>query len=265
MCLILFAWQVDLERPLILAANRDEFYQRPTATLAQWQDLPVIAGQDLQEGGTWLGITPSGRFAAVTNYRQASEMGQRYPISRGELCRRFLSSETPIEQFLSSLEIEAQNIGGFNLLLSDGKQMAYASNRFGAETGNPYYQSKMCLEPGVYGLSNHRLNSPWPKVTTGIAELQQQVSKVQNDLQLSQALFEILENQIQADDSLLPDTGIGLEKERFLAPRMIASSTEYGTRASTVLIKSQDGIQTLIEQSYAALSKKQIKNIFCTS
>lgn len=265
MCLILFAWQVDAERPLILAANRDEFYQRPTAPLSQWQQSPIIAGQDLQEGGTWLGITAEGRFAAVTNYRQADEMGKTYPISRGELCKRFLSSQISIEQFLSELKTDALQIGGFNLLLSDGQQMAYASNRFSAETGQPHYQVQTHLAAGVYGLSNHRLNSPWPKVITGKTALHQCIQGIDNDLLLSQQLFSILENQTIADDEHLPDTGIGIDKERFLAPRMIASSTEYGTRASTVLITRQNGIQSIFEQSYAALGKKQIKNIFCTA
>lgn len=265
MCLILFAWQMNPERPLILAANRDEFYQRPTAALSKWQNAPLIAGRDLLEGGTWLGITASGRFAAVTNYRQASEMGKRYPISRGALCRDFLSHHSSIDDFLLQLEKDAFNIGGFNLLLSDGQRMAYASNRFNAESGKPCYQTQPQLPPGIYGLSNHLLNSPWPKVTTGITTLTQQLAQpIDNDHSLSHQLFEMLSSQALDDDALLPDTGIGIEKERFLAPRMIASSTEYGTRASTVLIKSQDGTQTLIEQSYTQLGLKQGKQIICT-
>ncbi|WP_028299725.1 NRDE family protein [Oceanospirillum beijerinckii] len=246
MCLILFSWQQDSERPLIVTANRDEFYHRETSALTLWPNSPVVAGRDLQAGGTWMGITTSGRFAAVTNYRRPADMTQTFPLSRGQLCQDFLQQDWSVKAFLEQLSSSAMDAGGFNLLVSDGEQLGYASNRFQDQRGYDHYRYNSQLEPGIYGLSNHLLDTPWPKVTQGKQALAEKLHDNANE----DELLSILENTLVADDNLLPDTGIGLERERFLAPRFIASSTEYGTRASSLLIRYRSGAQSFIEQSW---------------
>lgn len=255
MCLILFSWQQDSERPLIVTANRDEFYHRETAAFAPWKDSSVVAGQDLQAGGTWMGITTSGRFAAVTNYRRPTDMGRTFPLSRGQLCQDFLHKELSVETFLDQLQTSAMDAGGFNLLVSDGQQIGYASNRFQDKQGRDHYHYHSKLEPGIYGLSNHLLDTPWPKVEQGKQALAEKLRNNANE----DELLSILENPLVADDYLLPDTGIGLERERFLAPRFIATSTEYGTRASSLFIRYRSGAQSFIEQSWQPLGTKAVR------
>lgn len=252
MCLILFAWQQDPERPLIVTANRDEFYHRKTAILAPWENSPIIAGQDLQAGGTWMGITAQGRFAAVTNYRRPADMHKTFPLSRGQLCQDFLQQEISVDDFLHQLDHSAMDAGGFNLLVSDGNQLGYASNRFQNDRQQDLYRYQSQLQPGIYGLSNELLDSPWPKVEAGKQALAKKLLENPNE----DELLAILENRFVADDHLLPNTGIGMERERFLAPRFIATSDEYGTRASTLLIRYTSGAQSFIEQSWLPLGSK---------
>lgn len=252
MCLILFSWQPDAEHPLIVTANRDEFYQRPTRHLDFWPASPIVAGRDELAGGTWLGITRSGRFAAVTNYRQASDMTNTYSLSRGKLCQDFLEDRISTAQYLQQISKDAMQCGGFNLLVSDGKTLGYASNRFGAEQGNPFYQAELALAPGVYGLSNHRLDTPWPKVRRSKQALQRclQHFRASGNLLPESHFLQVVSDASQAIDAELPDTGIGLDKERFLSSSFIGSSLDYGTRASTILIRDRNGRQTLMEQTW---------------
>lgn len=252
MCLILFSWQASPNYPLVVAANRDEFYQRPTTHLTRWRSSPVIAGRDLQAGGTWMGITEEGRFAAVTNYRQASDMHNRYPLSRGKLCQDFLEGTMTPEVFLQKIASNAMGIGGFNLLVSDGKTLGYGCNRFGAESGTAYYDFDANLPAGVYGLSNHRLDTPWPKVRHSkqlMKAFMEKQATSQHPLNENHFLA-VVADESEAADHHLPDTGIGLHKERFLSPAFIRSSLDYGTRASTILIRHHSGQQTMIEQTW---------------
>jgi uncharacterized protein with NRDE domain len=223
MCLILIAYQVHPRYPLILAANRDEFYQRPTAAAAFWPDAPhILGGRDLVHQGTWLGVTRSGRFAALTNYRDPHAAKRNAP-SRGGLVSGFLQSETRPEDFLERLRSEASKYNGFNLLFGDQAGLCCFSNKSG---------EAVRLTPGIHGLSNHLLDTSWPKVVRGKESLAQ---VVRSDEFLREDLFAILADRTQASDELLPETGVGLMRERMLSSIFIASE-RYGTRSSTVLL-----------------------------
>jgi len=250
MCLILFAWQPEAEYPLVVVANRDEFYQRATQTLAPWPGSPIVAGRDLQAGGTWMGVTPEGRFAAVTNYRRPQDMGKAFSISRGSLCQDYLESDLSPEDYLRKIGPDAMKAGGFNLIIGTRTQLAYGTNRYPGKKDEPEWHCQSALQAGIYGLSNERLNSPWPKALSGQKKLKQQLQQPLSE----KGLLSIVQDTFIADDQLLPDTGIGLEKERFLAPAFIISSETYGTRASTLLIRDQAGNQTLVEQSWHPLA-----------
>jgi len=163
MCLLIFAHRVASEYPLLVAANRDEFHARPTAVSDFWADSPqLLAGRDLLQGGTWMGITRGGRFAAVTNFRDPSRTAPA-PRSRGELPLAFLTGSQDPQTFLRDIAGEAQEYAGFNLLAGDRESLWYFSN---SDAADP-----RCLPPGVYGLSNARLDTPWPKVELGKANL----------------------------------------------------------------------------------------------
>jgi uncharacterized protein with NRDE domain len=232
MCLILFAYDAHPRYKLILAANRDEFYARPTATAAFWTDAPdVLAGRDRVAGGTWLGVTRDGRFAAVTNYRKpGAPRGSR---SRGHLVSDFLRGELSARDYLQSIETNADEFSGFNLLVGqfgvEEMELSYFSNRAARIVD---------LSPGIYGLSNHLLDTPWHKVVAGKRELTGIVS--QNEEIEAEMLYEILKNDAQAADEDLPETGVGLELERILSPAFIKTEI-YGTRSSTVLLAGSDG------------------------
>ena len=222
MCLIVFELSEDPARGLLLAANRDEFYDRPTLAAAAWEEAPeIFAGRDLVGGGTWLGISESRRFAAVTNYRDPkAPKGTR---SRGELVSGFLASGISTRDYLDTIASAADEFSGFNLIVgevgSDGVEAAYFSNREGVIRH---------LGPGVYGLSNHLLDTPWPKLRRAKAMFSSISADDDN------ALFELLSDRTLARDDELPDTGIGLERERLLSPIFIATPG-YGTRCSTVV------------------------------
>lgn len=240
MCLILLALDSHPDYSLIVAANRDEFYERPTAPAAFWSDAPtVLAGRDLQAGGTWLGIDCRGRFAAVTNYRQ----GQREPTaprSRGQLVRDFLTSGIDAEEYMRTVERDSESYNGFNLLAGDSGRLGYFSNREGI--------TRM-LSPGVYGLSNHLLDTAWPKVVSGKTALDVHVRN--GEPELIESLLALLFDRTRPADHLLPSTGVGEEWERLLASAFIASDV-YGTRSSTVVLVGYNGIVTFVERTFAA-------------
>ncbi|MGJ7919881.1 NRDE family protein [Neobacillus sp. LXY-4] len=232
MCLILFAYKIDPEFKLVVAANRDEFYERPTASVHFWQDHPhILAGRDLKQLGTWIGITTTGRFAALTNYRDPSEVteGKR---SRGELVGDFLKEDnTDPEVYLEKVTKNKDKYPGFNLLIGDKNDLYYYSNK-----SNEVKK----LEPGIYGLSNHLLNTDWPKVKRGIVGLEQIIN--QRDAEtMDERLLNLLQNADPAPDESLPKTGVSLEWERVLSP-MFIKSEGYGTRSSTVLKMTNDYI-----------------------
>ena len=239
MCLILFAYRQHERYRLILAANRDEFYGRPTASAAFWGDAPdLLAGRDLKSGGTWLGVTRAGRFAAITNYREPDVRLEGAP-SRGELVAGFLQSDDAPQAYLDRLAPSADRYNGFNLIVGDAEETGYFSNREGAVR---------MLGPGVYGLSNHLLDTPWPKVEQGKTLLEEHLSRDEID---AGALLVALNNPTQAPDAALPDTGVGLAWERALSPLFI-QSPDYGTRASTVLLIRHDGEVTFAERTFQA-------------
>ncbi len=224
MCVIYFAFDQHPDHPLILLANRDEFYERPSVAAACWPDSPdIYAGRDLTAGGTWLGVTKSGRFAAVTNYRDPnSPPGTR---SRGHLVAEFLKSKLSAREYLAAVQNHRDAYSGFNLIvgeIGERHEVFYYSNR-----GEGIRE----LSAGTYGLSNHLLDTPWPKVVKGKSQL----TELLRSHQISdQDLFDVLSDESLASDKDLPSTGIPYEAEKALSPIFI-KTTDYGTRCSTVL------------------------------
>jgi uncharacterized protein with NRDE domain len=230
MCLILFAYKVHPKYKLIVAANRDEAYARETAPAHFWEETPeLLAGRDLEKMGTWMGVTASGRFAALTNYRDPGEQtaGKK---TRGELVADFLKGTDNPRPYLLELTNRHHEYPGYNLLAGNTEELYYYSNR-----GGPLQK----VEPGVHGVSNHLLNTDWPKVERGKAGLASIISKEQPDL--VNMLFEHLENTDPAPDHLLPSTGVSLEWERLLSS-MFIKSEGYGTRSSTVILMNESEI-----------------------
>ena len=234
MCLIVLAWRPGHAQPLLLAANRDEFYARPSQPLGEWPDAPgLFAGRDLEAGGTWLGIGPGGRFAALTNIRDPGQAaGTR---SRGKLPVYFLRGELSALDFLQRLEGQCGQYSGFNLLCGDARQLCHFSS---------LERRARVLPGGIYGLSNAGLDTPWPKLQRAKAALAARLHDPRPD-----RLLELLADPTQAADSQLPQTGIGLAGERLLSSVFIASPS-YGTRASSVLIIDAEGNRLLIERSF---------------
>lgn len=235
MCLILVAWQVHPAYPLVVAANRDEFRARPTAVAVRWPDAPhVVAGRDLEAGGTWLGVTDAGRFAAVTNVREPGK--PQGPQSRGRLTQEFLTGTATPAEFSGGIQDDAYS--GFNLLVADGRTLCYRSNRDGAARALP---------AGIYGVSNHLLDTPWPKLTTAKARFAVALDSLPDE----SPFFELLADDEIVPDAHLPATGVSLEWERRLSA-VFVHSPDYGTRASTLLLRRADGSGVLRERSFDA-------------
>lgn len=241
MCLILFAFQAQAELPLVVAANRDEHFARPTQLAQFWQDSPnILAGRDLEAGGTWLGTSRDGRFAAITNLRGATNpIGD---LSRGQLPAVFLNSTQSSLSFAEHISATAHRYSGFNLLLFDGKELVYCNNHLQSEHNSP-----SILTPGIYGLSNGGLNDAWPKIETGKQGLHQWLA---NSEQNPEPLLDLLRNEEAYPDHLLPDTGVSSELERQLSPLFISASHHgYGTCNSTAVIMRKDHT-TFCERSF---------------
>jgi uncharacterized protein with NRDE domain len=238
MCLILLATRAHPRFPLIVAANRDEAYARPAASAAFWSDHHgIYGGRDLEHGGTWLAVATSGRFAAITNYRQ----GQRFDdarLSRGGLARDYLAGNDEPERYLEALEAHRSDYRGFSLLAGTLHALFFYSNRA---------QGVQPIPPGVHGLSNRLLNEPWPKVLNGIAVLSSLLGS--DETEIVDRLFELLADRTPAPDHLLPSTGIGRERERALSAAFVAAET-YGTRASTVIVAGADGDTLYSERTF---------------
>lgn len=238
MCLILFAYQCHPRYRLVLAANRDEFYDRPTAPLDFWTDHPqVLAGRDLAQLGTWLGVTRQGRLAAITNYRDPANIKPDAP-SRGHLVSDFLTGTLAPWEYLQLLRSSAERYNGYNLLVGDVEGLFYFSNR-----GGP----PIPLHPGIYAISNHLLDTDWPKTRRGKQKLAQVLSKDPN--LSSEDLFSLLHDQALAPDNQLPETGVSKEWEKMLSAIFITSS-HYGTRSSSVLLIEMDGGVRFEERSW---------------
>ncbi|MBD9586506.1 NRDE family protein [Pseudomonas sp. PDM03] len=234
MCLIVFAWRPGHAQPLIVAANRDEFYARPSLPLAQWPEAPhVYAGRDLEAGGTWLGVGANGRFAALTNIRDPHQPAARK--SRGELVARFLSGDMPIDDYLDDVVGRSIEYAGFNLLIGNANELWHFNAR---------ELEAVLLPAGVYGLSNAGLDTPWPKLLKARAALEAVLEDPQPE-----ALLALLSDSQTAPFAELPDTGVGLATESLLSSVFIASQS-YGTRASTALIVQADGTRLMVERSF---------------
>ncbi|MFT6094853.1 MAG: hypothetical protein ACJA2Q_002760 [Pseudohongiellaceae bacterium] len=247
MCLILFAHQVHPNYRLVLAANRDELFARPTQQANFWRDesqsTEVLAGRDLQAGGTWLGLSKSGRFAAVTNIRDPSRTEKKLK-SRGELTLNFLKQNESAKDYAESLAEQFDQFAGYNLLIGDESALYYVNN---------FEKIIKLLEPGYYGLSNGVLNGSWPKITNGKIALKQ---LLESDAELTtDALINIMASKVQAPDTQLPDTGIPIELERTLSSMFIENpERQYGTLCSTALITNVNGETRFSEQNYSSLS-----------
>jgi uncharacterized protein with NRDE domain len=244
MCLILLAYRIHPDYPLIVAANRDEFYSRPTQAAGFWHDHPdLLAGRDLQAGGTWMGITRQGRLAAITNVRE-QELPNPALRSRGELTTNFLSGEELPEAYLQQTHQKHQQYAGFNLLVGDIDNLWFYSNRA---------HSISALKAGIYGISNGGFDEHWPKVAKGKQLLTKALANQPNP----KDLFALLRNNEQAPDHQLPETGMGTDIERWLSPLFIHSEN-YGTRCSTVITLKKNRLLDFFEQSYLANTEKSI-------
>lgn len=242
MCLIIFAYKSHPKYSLILAANRDEFYSRPTAIANFWEDAPqILAGRDLVAGGTWLGITKKGRFATITNYREPfAESGIK---SRGLLTKDFLEGQDYSENYLRKIEAGKNDYSGFNLLVGDFSQEQNEIFYFSNRDANGIRK----LSSGIYGLSNHLLDTNWHKVElskkrfTSVIESSEKFS--------SDDLFEVLADTLPAFDEKLPVTGVGIERERILSSPFIKTDI-YGTRTSTILTIDYGNQVNFVEKTF---------------
>jgi uncharacterized protein with NRDE domain len=237
MCLILFSYRTHPSFKLILAANRDEFYARPSEPPAFWKEAPnLLSGRDLVAGGAWLGITRSGRLAAITNYRNPASVMKNAP-SRGKLVRDYLMGEEPPLEYLLQVQREAEKYNGFNLLIGDTEALFWYSNRSG---------SPLEISPGIYGISNRLLDTDWPKVVRG-KELLVPIFSESNPS--PEELFRVLRDETAAPDGMLPSTGVTLELERMLSPIFIRSPA-YGTRSSTLLFIGNDDHVVFLDRTF---------------
>jgi uncharacterized protein with NRDE domain len=223
---------------LIVAANREEAYDRPTAAAAFWDDAPnVLAGRDLLQGGTWLGVTRQGRFAALTNFRSVEANRSDGP-SRGGLVSEFLRGNQTPSDYLAGVVDNGRLYNGFSLIVGDGSEFRYYSNQ--------EHQPRQ-LVSSLYGVSNHLLDTPWPKLVQGKQELNRLLLAANEPT--PDQLFAILADSTMADDNELPDTGIGIDNERLLSP-LFVNAGNYGTRSSTVVLIDKTGNVTFIERTF---------------
>ena len=249
MCLLLLSYKTHPNYKLILAANRDEFYDRPAAPLQNWEDHPeLFAGRDLKENGTWLGITKKDRIAAITNYRDMSKINYNAP-TRGKLVTDFLLNEVTPEKYTSLLIENADIYNGYNLIYGSTEELFYFSN---------ISKEPVKLPGGIYGLSNHLLNSPWPKVIKS--------KKIFSDLvnesyPSKDKLFDLLKDDEIYPDETLPETGLGKELERMVSP-IFTVTEKYGTRCSSVIFADYDNNIEFTEKSYNNKTKEWITASF---
>ena len=237
MCVLFVANKVCKQYPLIIIANRDEFHRRPTAKLARWPDSTITAGQDLEANGTWLGVSQSGKIAALTNVRGSQFLKPSAP-TRGELVTQYLNYQDSDDNFGQQLQQRAQQYSGFNLLYGTQQQL-FAFNNI---------QNKIePLNKGFHGLSNAALNDNWPKVQRGVSQLETYLDH--NESVQASELVTLMKNVEPAPDLQLPNTGVGIELERFLSPIFIVGD-DYGTRCSSILLFDQQQRLTFVEYSY---------------
>lgn len=243
MCLAVFAYRMHPEFDLIFAANRDEFYERPSRPAQYWDSFPqILGGQDERSGGTWLGVTTGGRFSALTNYRDLRNIKEDAP-SRGHLVLNFLKGDMTPEQYMKKVESTGEMYNGFNLLAGYPNHLYYISNE--AEGFEE-------VKPGIHGLSNHLLDTPWPKVERAKRGLRK---LIEHDHLASADVFELLQNSTEAEDDQLPDTGLSKEREKQVSPIFI-TTPDYGTRNSTIVTVDKKGEVWFHERVYKDGSTK---------
>ncbi len=238
MCLIFLSFNQHPDYPLIIAANRDEFYDRPASSLGLWPEYPnILAGKDLTGGGTWLGVTKSGYFAMLTNYRDMANIKANAP-TRGKLVLDYLAGEFDASNYLQALDASSSLYNGYNIILGTLNDPWYYSNQ-----NHEIFR----LGTGLYGLSNALLDTKWPKVEIGKEKYRQIIEKEQLDFE---AIFYFMYDKTLAADEKLPDTGIGYEKEKLLSS-MFIELPGYGTRNTTLLIKDKANNVQIIERTYS--------------
>ena len=239
MCLLVVAWKSHPSYRLVLAGNRDEFHERPTAPLGWWADAPgILAGRDLRAGGTWLGVSRTGRFGLVTNFRDANGGAGADAPSRGQLVPRFLDGTAGARECLAALRAEAYRYAGFNLLLGDREELYYYTN---ADDAPP-----RSLPPGIYGLSNHRLDEPWPKLVRTRERFVAALGATELD---PAALADILADRTPAALDPPPDAGLPADLERALSAPFVLHG-RYGTRCSTLVRVRHDGHAIVHERRF---------------
>jgi uncharacterized protein with NRDE domain len=238
MCLLLLSYDMHPDYRLILAANRDEYYDRPTRPISFWEDAPnILAGRDLKCQGTWLALTRNGRIGAITNFREQAIQNKNAP-SRGLLVSDFDSWQKSPKKYLEHIETIGHRYNGFNLLVGDRSDIYYYSNR-----GNCIQK----ITPGIYGVSNHLLDTPWPKVEKGKADLKALITG-KSDIYPEDIFGLLVDISIPPDDRL-PDTGVGIDWERILSPLFITSDI-YGTRSSSIILEERSGKVTFWERTF---------------
>lgn len=243
MCLVLIAWRHHPEHKFVLAANRDEYFERPTDPACFWDDAPgILAGRDRQSGGTWLGTDRRGRFATVANFREPALKGTGSK-SRGLLVSHYLRGSEAPDEYLAEVAGHRRDYDPFNLVAGDPHSLWFLSSRESAPR---------LLAPGLYGISNGDLDCPWPKVKTGKAILNEALAD--DSSSLHDTLFTLLADRTLPADAQLPDTGVGIEWERKLAP-VFVNVGDYGTRSSTVIQMFDNGGVEFEERSYDRLGE----------
>lgn len=237
MCLLALAWRCHPRYKLVLVANRDEFHQRPTALADWWQDEPsLLGGRDREAGGSWLAVNRTGRIALVTNYRESLQRSD-YPVSRGALVASFAAGNAEPGGFADELAPAIGDYAGFNLLVCNRERLLYLCNR------GEYRRE---LGPGIYALSNGRLDTPWPKVEITRDRFSAAIASDDVDIE---ALLSVVADSTPFGDNALPDTGIGYERERLLSAPFVISPT-YGTRCSTAVLWSENDRVEFVERSF---------------
>ncbi len=258
MCLILFSIDTHPNLPLVVAANRDEFYRRPTLSAHYWEQEPhLLAGKDLEAGGTWMGITEDGRFAAVTNFRDHERNVPENARSRGELVHGFLAqkgtNKTSAHNYAEKIISKGHYYAGFNLIISDGQDFIYCNNQT---------NEIKVLTSGVYALSNHLLDTPWPKAMFGKNRLNEIIKNTQRDAtesksaEIANSLFTLLQNKEIADEDELPKTGIDRNMEKLLSSVFI-DSEHYGTCCSTAIIFHKNNHVYFHEKQFYSKEQKE--------
>ncbi len=237
MCLIFLSINNHPKYKVIVAANRDEFYGRKTTPANFWANYPdVVAGRDMEAGGTWMGATKTGKLSMVTNFRDTANIDPKAP-SRGHLVSDFLGNGQEAQEYLKEVSLKAGQYNGFNLVLGRGDELFYFSN----------YQNKIVrLGSGLYGLSNHLLDTAWPKVKRGKSKIQPLLEQENIEPEM---LFQVLRDEATAPDHELPKTGLELERERALSA-MFIKTPDYGSRCSTLILQDREGNMEFIERVF---------------